>query len=213
MAWVEAAAVFYIRSFVGRIDPFQTNPLPLHDILGRTELIREAATLLMLISIGWLAGHTLRTRLAYSLITFGVWDILYYIFLKLISGWPQTPFDWDILFLLPLPWWGPVLSPMLISILMILGGTIATQLATPGSILKPTSSNWVISGAGVLLALALFMENALRTLSLGEEAIRTTLPGTFNWSVFALALLLMSAPIFDMCLQIRRKGVISTFSH
>jgi hypothetical protein len=205
MAWVEAAAVFYIRSLVGRLDPFQSIPLPLHEVLDRIELVREAATLIMLLSIGWLAGQTLRARLAYFLIAFGVWDIFYYIFLRFISGWPQSLFDWDVLFLLPLPWWGPVLSPVLISFLMILGGTIATQLETPVRLLRPAKSSWFISGAGIVIALVVFMEDALRVLPLGEDAVRTILPSSFNWTLFVFALLLMSAPIIDMCLQIRRQ--------
>ena len=28
------------------------------------------------------------------------------------AGWPETVLDWDILFLLPLPWWGPVIAPV-----------------------------------------------------------------------------------------------------
>lgn len=205
MAWVEAAAVFYIRSLVGRLDPFQPNPLPLHEVLDRIELVREVATLIMLLSIGWLAGQTLRARLAYFLIAFGVWDIFYYIFLRSISGWPQSLIDWDVLFLLPLPWWGPVLSPVLISILIILGGTITTQLETPVRILRPAKSSWVISGAGVVIVLAVFMEDALRVLPLGEDAIRTILPSSFNWTLFVIALSLMAVPIVDICLQIRRQ--------
>jgi hypothetical protein len=205
MAWVEAAAVFYIRSLVGRLVPFQPNPLPMHEVLDRIELVREAATLLMLLSIGWLAGQTLRSRLAYFLIAFGVWDIFYYIFLRFVSGWPQSLFDWDVLFLLPLPWWGPVLSPVLISILMILGGTIATQLEIPGRIPKPTTSSWTVSSAGVVIALAVFMEDALRVLPLGEDTIRTILPSSFNWPLFVIALSLMSVPIIDMGLQIKRQ--------
>ena len=63
----------------------------------------------------------------YAALAFGAWDIFYYVFLRLISGWPRTLLDWDILFLLPLPWWGPVLAPVSIALVMILWGTLATQ--------------------------------------------------------------------------------------
>src|ERR671915_2475822 len=127
MAWVEAASVFYIRGLVDRIEPYQPDPLPMNDTLGYVELWREAATLVMIAILGVLAGRTWRRRAGYAALAFGVWDIFYYVFLHFISGWPRTLLDWDILFLLPLPWWGPVLAPISIAVVMILWGTLATQ--------------------------------------------------------------------------------------
>ena len=125
MAWVESAVVFYLRTMVDRIQPYQADPLPIVGRLGVAELFREAATLLMLLTVGMLAGRNWRARLGYSAIAFGVWDIFYYVFLKVMCGWPKSLFDWDILFLLPLPWWGPVIAPVSIALLMILWGTLA----------------------------------------------------------------------------------------
>ncbi len=127
MAWVEAASVFYIRALVDRIEPYQADPLPMNGALGNVELWREAATLVMIATLGLLAGRTWRRRAGYAALAFGAWDIFYYVFLRLISGWPRTLLDWDILFLLPLPWWGPVLAPVSIALVMILWGTLATQ--------------------------------------------------------------------------------------
>ena len=112
MAWVEAASVYYIRALVDRIIPYQATPLPIHGVLGGVELVREAATLVMLLTLGMLAARSWSRRLGYTAIAFGVWDILYYVFLRLMTGWPTSLFDWAILFLLPLPWWGPVLAPV-----------------------------------------------------------------------------------------------------
>ncbi len=70
-------------------------------------------------------------------VAFGVWDIFYYVFLKVMCDWPRSLFDWDILFLLPLPWWGPVLAPVSIALLMIVWGTLASQFEhvhTPGAV-------------------------------------------------------------------------------
>src|SRR5262245_43389925 len=119
MAWVEAAVVFYLRTMLDRIEPYQPNPLPEFGGLAKAELIRELATLIMLAIVGWLAGRTARSRVGYFLIAFGVWDIFYYVFLKVLTGWPRSLFDWDLLFLIPLPWWGPVLAPVSIAALMI----------------------------------------------------------------------------------------------
>lgn len=82
MAWVEAAVVFYLRRMVNRIEPFQSTPLPEFGGIGPTEMVREFATLAMLVTVGWLAGQTRRARVGYCLLAFGVWDIFYYVFLK-----------------------------------------------------------------------------------------------------------------------------------
>src|SRR5260370_3336212 len=128
MAWLEAAVVFYLRTLTNRVDPYQPNPLPAGGNLVQVELVRELATLVMLLTIGLLAGRTWRQRVGYGAVAFGVWDALYYVFLKVICDWPRSIFDWDILFLLPLPWWGPVFAPVCIALLMIVWGTLATQL-------------------------------------------------------------------------------------
>jgi hypothetical protein len=86
MAWVESAVVFYLRSMIDRIEPYQPNPLPVVGGFGPVEAVREAATMVMLFAVGALAGRNWRARLGYSAIAFGVWDIFYYVFLKMICG-------------------------------------------------------------------------------------------------------------------------------
>ncbi len=135
MAWVESASVYYIRTLVDRIQPYQPNPLPIQGVLGLVELVREVATLVMLLTLGLLAGRTWRARWGYSAIAFGIWDIFYYVFLRVMCGWPQSLFDWDVLFLLPLPWWGPVLAPVSIAVLMIVWGTAMTRSQEPATTL------------------------------------------------------------------------------
>jgi hypothetical protein len=181
-----------------RVNPYQTDPLPIDGVLGRVELVREAATLVMLLTVGALAGRTARSRLAYSAIAFGVWDIFYYLFLEAISGWPGSLFDWDVLFLLPVPWWGPVLAPTSIAVLMIVWGTLASGRASRGS--SPMASIlWRCNMVGVALALYLFMADALDALPKGVEAMRSVLPQAFNWPLFGVALALMAAPIAAFC--------------
>jgi hypothetical protein len=197
MAWLEAATVYYLRVLVGRVNPYQDNPLPIHGILGQVELVREAATLVMLFTVGMLAGRTWQTRLAYTAVAFGVWDIFYYVFLKAICDWPTSLFDWDILFLLPLPWWGPVLAPVCVALLMILWGTLVSQRRA-GSLPASVALTRVLGSIGIALALYAFMADALHVVHLGGDATRTVLPQTFNWSVFVVALTLMAAPVAHM---------------
>ena len=195
MAWVEAACVYYLRVMVDRVEPYQPDPLPIRGILGEVELVREGATLLMLAMTGILAGRTRRARLAYAAIAFGFWDILYYVFLRMISGWPASPFDWDILFLLPLPWWGPVLAPVSIASLMIVWGTLVTQRLDRQPATRFTRTSWGLSAAGIVLALGVFMADSIHTLPGGLDTIRQVLPTAFNWPLFGAALLLMATPL------------------
>ena len=204
MAWFEAATVYYLRVMVDRVDPYQPNPLPMDGIVEPVELAREAATLVMLAAIGALAGRNLRTRLGYGAIAFGVWDVFYYVFLKFISGWPASLLDWDILFLLPLPWWGPVLAPVCIALLMIAWGTQVTQRAAGQIAVTLTSTVWRLNWLGIALALYVFMADALRAVPNGLDATRTVLPAAFNWPVFLVALALMAAPVADLAWQSRR---------
>ena len=201
MAWMESATVVYLRMLVGRVDPYQAVPLPPHQMLGNTELVREIATMVMLFAVGWLAGRNWRTRLSYSLIAFGVWDILYYVFLAVIVGWPKSLFDWDVLFLLPLPWWGPVIAPAIIAAMMIVGGTIVTQFE--GQPWPRKQSIW-IGSVGIAVALVVFMETAIRSLPGGEQALRGALPTRFNWPWFTVACALMAVVLGDLVWQ--KKG-------
>jgi hypothetical protein len=198
MAWVEAAVVTYLRILIGRIDPYQANPLPIVGSLGTTELIREAATLLMLLAVGILAGKNGRTRLGFAAAAFGAWDLLYYVFLRLMTGWPGSLFDWDILFLLPLPWWGPVLAPAAIAALMLAGGTLLALAPPRASSRAGARLLWGMAASGAALALYCFMANALATAAQGSQAVRQSLPVEFPWLPFLIALALLAAPVVQL---------------
>jgi hypothetical protein len=210
MAWVESAVVFYLRTMLNRIEPYQANPLPMIGGLGQAELVREAATLIMLLAVGILAGTTWRQRLGYAAIAFGIWDIFYYVFLKVLCDWPHSLWDWDILFLIPLPWWGPVIAPVAIASLMIAWGTAVTRWSH-----SPTGAVrgwmvWVLNGLGMILALVVFMTDAARVAHQGPDAVRNVLPHTFNWPVFCAALMLMAAPLVrELCRQVPAQPVVS----
>jgi hypothetical protein len=206
MAWVESAVVYYLRTMIDRIEPHQVNPLPIVGGLGFAELVREAATLLMLLAVGILAGRSWRSRLGFFALAFGVWDIFYYVFLRKLCGWPHSLLDWDILFLLPLPWWGPVLAPVSIALLMILWGTLVSCWDIKPSTKSSEWKMWVLNFLGVGLALYLFMAETLKVADQGVNALRDVLPLVFNWPLFSVALLLMAAPIFHVVWRLYRQG-------
>ncbi len=189
MAFLEAVVVVYIRGLL-RI----TND---HVALGpyvTMEMWREAATLVMLVAVGWLAGQRRADRLAYGLFAFGLWDIWYYVWLKVLTGWPETLLSWDVLFLIPLRWWGPVLSPVLIAALICANAVLVVVRVERGQRLEITPLNVGSLAAGGLLALYVFMSDALHALLQGWTDWDTLRPGPFKWPLFLVALALMVLP-------------------
>ncbi len=209
MAWAEAAVVLYLRVLVDRLQPYQADPLPHFGGLGGAEIIREAATLVMLLAVGWLAGTNLRTRLAYGAFAFGVWDIFYYVFLVPLTGWPASLLDWDILFLIPYPWWGPVIAPVSISALLIAGSLLIILLERRERPACLSGWMWLPVLPGMGLILFAFMADAIRSSGRGLDRAWGVLPAQFNWPIFLIGFGLMAVPVLDMARRftwINRKG-------
>jgi hypothetical protein len=210
MAWVESAVVLYLRVLADRVQPYQANPLPQSVGLGQAELVRELSTLVMLFTVGWLAGRNGRSRLAYFTLAFGVWDIFYYLFLIPLTGWPRSLLDWDILFLLPLPWWGPVIAPVSIAALMVVGGTLVSQFDQPTRAVWPGKKALLAGFVGAGMALYTFMADAMRALGQGAQAVRHVLPTAFDWPLFVAGLALMTLPVIDVAWQWRKSLWLQT---
>jgi hypothetical protein len=189
MALLEAVVVAYIRALL--------NVTADHVSLGpyvRMEPWREVATIAMLIAVGWMAGRHSLDRLAYGLFAFGLWDIAYYAWLKVLIDWPRTLLDWDILFLIPLRWWGPVLSPMLIAGLICTTAVLAVAQLERGERPRITLGRVGTALLGAVLALVVFMSDSLRALVAGRPDWSELRPGSFEWPVFLVALALMALP-------------------
>lgn len=186
MAYVEAAAVLYLRTIYGGIDPVgpRATPFrPLPDFAG-IEVGREAATVVMLAAMGWLGAARAAGRLGAFLAAFGAWDICYYVFLYWFAGWPASPLAADVLFLIPLPWWGPVISPVLVALLMVgLGaGMMARDL---GDGLRPPDRwAWTALGMSVVVCLVAFMFGALLRLVGWAGAGPGAAGGDFPWPLY-----------------------------
>ena len=163
MGYFEAALVVYLREFLypeGFAFPFKVIPLKLAVI----EIAREAATVVMLIAVSALAGKKFWERFGYFIILFGIWDIFYYVFLRLTIGWPSTIFEWDVLFLIPLPWIGPVLAPVLVAILMIVCGLLIIRMIHTGRDFRVSRSSWIVACTATALILFSFMRDFDATL-------------------------------------------------
>ncbi len=175
LGYFEAACVAYLRQLedLGQLAvPAGT----LDNRLLRIELGREAASLGLLAAWAWAAGRNRGERLGHFVLAFAVWDVLYYVFLRLTTGWPQSLLEWDVLFLLPAPWYGPVITPVLVSLLLAGGGLAIVAGERAGRRLAPRPLDTLLLGAGTAALLAAFLWNA---------AVLTPFPDFFPWPLFA----------------------------
>lgn len=130
--WIEASAVVYLREISVRESALYGTtyladlPITLASLPGRLvalEMAREACTLVLLASVGWLAGRRPADRIGAFIAAFGIWDLTYYAVLRLVTGFPGSISTWDILFMIPSPWVAPVWAPVTVATLFVLAGT------------------------------------------------------------------------------------------
>jgi hypothetical protein len=148
-----------------------------------TELIREAATLIMLATVALAVARNVREWLAAFIVAFGVWDVSFYVFLRILIGWPSSLLDWDLLFLLPVPWVGPVLAPVLVALTMIGAGISILNREASGRSVPLAASHWAAISSGGLVVIVAFCWDSRNILAGG-------LPNPFQWPLFSLGLLL-----------------------
>ena len=135
--FVEAAVVIYLRAATGLL-PGYAGTLSEVQRMGRgtalypaavtqfpqslltVEVLREGATIVMLVSFAMLAAAGARERSAVFLWTFALWDISYYAGLWATIRWPASLTDLDVLFLIPVPWVAQVWFPLLVSVLALI---------------------------------------------------------------------------------------------
>jgi len=183
MAFLESAVVVYLQRALG-IDPRALFPLRDPAVTGDLALIevgREAATLVMLAAVGWLAGRSGLERLAWTAVAFGTWDVFYYAWLWAFIGWPSSLGTWDLLFLIPVPWTGPVWAPVAISLALVGFGLAAARRIRAGSPVRSGRVQVAAGVAGGLVVVVSFTLDAGRILAGG-------VPDSFAWPVFAAGL-------------------------
>lgn len=154
MAFVEAAVVVYLRALLGGGALFPMQELPPR--LLAIEVGREAATIAMLASVAALSIRGGLRRAGAFLLVFALWDIFYYVWLYVMIGWPSGPAEWDILFLIPLPWVGPVWSVLLISAGMI--AFAAAFLRAPEQApFAPGVRGWALGICGAIVVVVTYV--------------------------------------------------------
>jgi len=147
MGFLEAIVVVYLRQiYYPQGFDFPLNPLSSKTL--SVEWLREIATIIMLVTIGVIAGKNHLQKLSYFLYSFATWDIFYYVGLKLLLNWPPSFLTWDILFLIPVAWIGPVLAPITCSLTMILLAGCIVCLQERGYTVKIKLSEWGVNSFG-----------------------------------------------------------------
>ncbi len=217
MALFECAVVIYLREIMYP-DGFKFPLAPIHPHLLLTELFREASTLVMLICISLLAAKTFSHRFAWFVYSFAIWDIFYYVFLWLLLGWPESLMTWDVLFLIPATWTGPVITPLIITVLMLL---LSLAILVPGAKGKNTrlrTVEWAGLIAGSLVVVIAFiadyMKHMLNSFSFGEllkvgdprlmEAAQEYVPEKFPWFLFMAGVLVILATIIAIIRRLNK---------
>ena len=179
MAAVESAVVVYLRALHAGAAPLSVLEYQLPMRLLGIEVAREAATLVMLITVAAIAAGTAWEGLLYFALMFGVWDIFYYVWLFVFIGWPPSLFTWDILFLIPVPWLGPVIAPVIVSLCLI-GGAL-WLLSRPD--VRLSRRAWVLASLGCALVLLSFMIDYRYGLLRAD-------PPRFRWELFVPGVLI-----------------------
>ena len=181
MGLLEAICVVYIRKIIFPPDGNIAN-IPISDFNFTLEAIRETMTIIMLTTTSILAAFNWRTRLAMFFLAFGIWDIFYYVGLKIFLDWPASIMDWDTLFLIPVAWYSPVLVPVLISVYFIFGSIFIILHEGNGTKLKFSFSVVLLQ----LLAFVVWYYSFIKDSVLISENGYTNVE--YSWALFFLGL-------------------------
>ena len=199
--YLEAAVVSYLRFlhepvrhrfYPGR-PPGDLFPLLTHEQAASVgteqrkiriiEIGREAATMLMLAGVGLAVAQNIGQWAAAFVVAFGTWDITFYLFLKVLLDWPGSPFTWDVLFIIPVAWAGPVIAPVLVSAAMIAAGLSHLRREATGDPVRLSGWNWTVIVVGALIIIVSFTLDHRNIMAGG-------MPHPFNWLLFGLGLLI-----------------------
>jgi hypothetical protein len=212
MGFLETAVVFYLRKLYYP-HGFQFPLVPIDNDIAMVEFLREAATIIMLLGIGIIAGKNTSQKFSIFIYCFAVWDIFYYVFLKLLLGWPESLFTWDILFIIPVPWVGPVLAPCIVSFTLIALTASVIYFQEKGYDAHLKIREWVLFIIGSLVIIFSFMLDYFKYLANGSAdshvwtlsskqdmftEIAHYVPSSYNWWMFAAGEIIIISGIISL---------------
>ncbi len=218
MGLLESTVVVYLREIYYK-GGFSFPLAQIDERISTTELFRELATMIMLIGVGYLAGRNLASRFAWFIYSFAIWDIFYYVFLKVFVNWPESLLTDDILFLIPVVWVGPVISPVIISLTMILLTIIILYYDSKDRKIDITLIDWGFLILGSLIVIVAFSWDYSKFVinKSGFKDIWITpgnalfelqyIPQNFNWFLFTIgeAIILFRVLWFWRRLSVKNK--------
>lgn len=191
MAYLESTIVVYLRRLYYTERGGFSFPLVIVDVPTLLlELGREACTIVMLATFGIAAGHTKVGKLAIFLLLFGVWDTFYYVWLKVFLDWPASLLTWDVLFLIPVPWVGPVVAPLSVACTMIGMAFVMLHLESRGTVNGASKHVWVAQVLACLIIIASFTIDIIPRLDASGERLAQWVPTTYRWWMLLLGLAL-----------------------
>ncbi|MGZ4078442.1 MAG: hypothetical protein ACXVDW_13235 [Bacteroidia bacterium] len=219
MGYLETSVVVYLRK-IYYPGGFKFPLIPVSRDIATTEFWREAATIIMLIGAGVMSGKNSAQRFVFFLYSFAVWDIFYYVFLKILLNWPESLFTWDILFLIPVPWVGPVIAPCIVSLSMIFLMMIIIYKQEKGIDTRIIFMEWMLLILGSFTTIISFVwdyilyiskygeDKGVWTLSSNKnmfEEVRNYVPEYFNWYLFWTGEGIILLAIFLIYKRIRKE--------
>jgi hypothetical protein len=219
MAFLESAVVVYLRALYypgGFVFPLKM----MDEHILVTEIFREAATMVMLLTVGIISTRSWISRFAIFIYTFAIWDIFYYIFLVFLLGWPSSLLTWDLLFLIPVTWTGPVLAPLINSLTMILLAVIILLYRSKMGNFRMKRVEWFLLIDGSIIVIYAYiqpyMAYMLERYSFSDmlhfhgnikliEYAAGFIPVSFSWVIYFLGQLLFFVAIIHMVMRMKRK--------
>jgi hypothetical protein len=200
MGLLEAIVVVYLRElyFPGGFR-FPLRFIP--EQMLRMEILRELSTLALLLAVAMAAAEGFLLRFAFFLFTFGIWDLCYYVFLKVLLDWPPSFLTWDVLFLIPLTWLGPVLAPVICAATMISIAVLWILLHRRSGSVVIGRSTWLMLAAGSALIFVTFIKDSAGIIIEGgfltnlagltgnkdfHAAMAAFVPTCYDWPLFSI---------------------------
>jgi len=204
MGFFEAAVVVYLRELYypqGFKFPIILIPFKIELM----EILREAMSLIMIGSVAAIIGKQPILKFFNFCLIFGVWDIVYYLVLKIFLNWPQSSLTTDILFLIPVPWVGPVLAPVLISIALIIGSIVFIRREMLQAGLRvPKKELWIYTICGLGLILTFIFDYRC--------VFEKRLPKDYPWWLFGLFYGLAWFNFYFFQIRNKQKKIFAFFS-
>lgn len=207
MGFLETSVVVYLRELYYPAG-FNFPLVPIQQKIAITELLREAATIIMLAAIALLTGRNKLESFSFFLYAFAIWDLFYYIFLKILLDWPASLLTWDILFLIPIPWLGPVLAPCIVSATFILFNLLVLKAQRVNADVSLHKSEKALLGLGGIIIVISFIYTWLNEVhpkafknAFLLDNLKTYVPETFNWFLFILGELALIAAAIGFAIR------------